>query len=151
MPRYGDKIVCGAANTLQAATHRFLRINIWSHPGVTPMVLNTPIASGVLRLCRALIPARLRNHDQQNEQGIEDARHGEDQEDRNRGAALAVGIEYPAAAHDRGNDCEQAELQAHVERRHRTVGQADHEEVDDDKPDQHVDAEESADEHQAVQ
>src|SRR5262245_37438522 len=95
MPRYGDKIVCGAANALHAAAHCFLQINIWSHPVVTPMVLNTPIASGVLRLCRALVPARLRNHDQQNEQGIEDARHGEDQEDRNRGAALAVGTEHP--------------------------------------------------------
>jgi hypothetical protein len=49
MPGYGDKIVCGAANALQDAMHRFLRINIRSYPGVTPLALNTPIASGVLR------------------------------------------------------------------------------------------------------
>jgi hypothetical protein len=49
MPHYGDKIVCGAANALQAATHRSLRITFWRYPGVTPLALNTPVASGVLR------------------------------------------------------------------------------------------------------
>src|SRR5262245_8088308 len=44
---------------------RSLQINIGSHPGVTPLATNTPTAPGVLRLCRASIPARLRNYDQQ--------------------------------------------------------------------------------------
>jgi hypothetical protein len=85
------------------------------------------------------VPARMGNDQDQHEQRKPDARQRHDQQDAIRYPPMAFRIEHQTADQDRRDARQHRQPQRHVERRDRTVGQSDHEEIQRDKRDNRID------------